>query len=221
MNYRTALKRLRPWLKYILLAVIVGVGLPLLLNLYMLGVTAADIHASPDEAPACRVAVVLGARVHNNGRPSQILGERLFTALQLYQSGKVRKIIVSGNNQAVNNGESDVMREWLLERGVAPEDVQSDHAGFRTLDTCARMARVWNLDREEGIIFISQSFHLPRTIYLARKWGLNPIGISANGEGWNTRPGDHLRESLARVKAWLDVNILNTPPRHLGPPEHI
>lgn len=179
-----------------------------------------SIYESPELAPPVRVAVVPGAAVYADGRPSQLLRERLETALVLYQAGKVRKILVSGNNQLKHNRESEIMRLWLVRHGVAQDDVQCDHAGFRTLDTCARMARVWNL-QNEPVLFVSQRFHLPRTLYLARAWGLQPIGVSANTDGLSTHAGDHWRESIARLKAWLDVNILGTQPKFFGPPEKI
>lgn len=174
----------------------------------------------PEQAAPLRVAIVPGAAVYDDGRPSQILTERLYTALRLYQLGKVQKILVSGNNQEVHNRESEIMRLWLIRKGVKQFDVQCDHAGFRTLDTCARAARIWNLGGEK-IYIVTQRFHLPRTLFLAQAWGLQAVGVSANNEGWNTRPVDHARELIARVKAWLDINILHTEPRYYGEPESI
>ncbi len=174
----------------------------------------------PARAQSVRVAIVPGAAVYADGRLSQILGERLQTALELYQAGKIQKILVSGNNQLQHNRESEIMRLWLIRKGVKDADVQSDHAGFRTLDTCARAAQVWKLGNEK-ICIITQRFHLPRTLYLAQAWGLQAVGVSANGDGWNTRPADHFREALARIKAWLDINILQTRPRYFGPAESI
>lgn len=172
------------------------------------------------QAEPLRVAIVPGAAVYANGQLSQILRERLLTALALYRAGKAKKILVSANNQLVHNRESEIMRLWLIRNGVDQYDVQCDHAGFRTLDTCARAARVWNLGNEK-VYFITQRYHLPRTLYLAHAWGLQAVGVSANGDGWNTRSYDHIREALARIKAWLDINILHTQPLHFGPPERI
>lgn len=172
------------------------------------------------QAPALRVAIVPGAAVYADGRLSQVLGERLYTALELYKAGKVKKILVSANNQPQHNRESEIMRLWLIRKGVDQFDVQCDHAGFRTLDTCARAAQVWKLGNEK-VYIVTQRFHLPRTLYLAQAWGLQAVGVSANGDGSNTRRTDHVREFLARVKAWLDINILKTSPRYFGPAESI
>lgn len=203
----------------LLLALLIVTGS---INFWML--SRYDYNAPPvfdvEQAQPLRVAIVPGAAVYKSGRLSSTLLERLATALELYKAGKVEKILVSGNNQLVHNRESEVMRLWLIRHGVDQFDVQCDHAGFRTLDTCARAAQVWHLGNEK-VYFITQRYHLPRTLYLAEAWGLQAAGVSANGGGGNTRRRDHVREFMARVKAWLDINILKTEPKFFGPPEKI
>lgn len=176
-----------------------------------------------ETVPAHRVGIVFGAAVFPDGEPGGHLQGRLEAALHLYTQGKIRKILVSGNNHQRHHGESDRMRTWLMERGVRPEDVQADHAGFRTLDTCARAARVWNLSGEEAVILITQGYHLPRAMYLAEAWGLSAVGVEAAYPEVTrrTRVRDRVREFVARLVAWSDVNLLDTQPRHFGPPESI
>ena len=170
------------------------------------------------EAPTRRVAIVLGAHMFADGTPSYSALLRLKTALILYRTGKVEKILVSGNNQIRHNRESDAMREWLIANGMPPQDVSCDHAGFRTLDTCARAARVWNL--KEALI-VTQRYHLARTLYLADAFHLAAVGVSADGDGGSECRRDAAREVMARIVCWLDVHVLHRGPKYLGRPEAI
>jgi len=171
---------------------------------------------SVGNVPSRRVAVVFGSKVFPDGKLSSSLYLRLKTALELYQSGKVEKILVSGDNRKSHYNEPEKMRDWLLKCGVREEDVSCDYAGFRTLDTCARAAKVWNLKQ---VTLVTQRFHLPRALYLADAWGLEAIGVSADGTGFSTRRRDLLRETAARTLAWLDINLLDRQPHFLGQPE--
>lgn len=166
-------------------------------------------------APACPVAIVFGARVFADGTPSAPLRARLQTALDLYRSGRVEKLLVSGDNRRSHYNEPEAMRRWLRARGVAGVDVHCDYAGFRTLDTCARARHVWGLDRA---LLVTQRYHLPRALFLAQAWGLRAVGVSA-GE-WASRR-DRLREHFACVMAWVDTEVFCRGPRFLGPAEDL
>lgn len=222
VTHSSAGATLRRCLRVGLLLLLVGGGLVLYVH-ESVRAAASGARFTVETAPAHRVGIVFGAAVFPDGEPGGHLHGRLEAALHLYQQGKVRKILVSGNNQEKHHGESDRMRTWLIERGVPPEDVQSDHAGFRTLDTCARAARVWNLTGEDAVILITQGYHLPRAMYLAEAWGLRAVGVEAAYPvvTRGTRMRDRVREFVARVLAWADVNLLDTQPRHFGPPEAI
>jgi SanA protein len=180
--------------------------------------SAKDRIATFASAPSARVAIVFGAHMFRDGTPGYAARLRLQAAQELYRRGKVSKILVSGNNQVRCNRESDAMREWLIQNGIPPGDVSCDHAGFRTLDTCARAAKVWNL---KEAILVTQRYHLPRALYLAQAFGLEATGISADGEGGSECRRDAAREVAARIVAWLDVNVLHRGPRYLGKPETI
>lgn len=168
-------------------------------------------------APACRVGIIFGAGFASDGGPSLIMVERLKAGLALYQSGRVKKLIVSGNNQFKHNRESDCMLAWMIAHGVAEGDVQADHAGFRTLDTCIRAAKVWGLT--EPVLMVSQAYHLPRILFLANAAGLKAYGVFSTDKG--VRDFDHNRERIARILAWFDVYIFHRGPKYLGPRETI
>jgi SanA protein len=166
-----------------------------------------------DDAPPRLVAIVPGCRVHPDGTPSAMLEDRLAAALALYRAGKVEKILVSGDHGAPEYDEVAAMRRWLEARGVAGEDVFSDHAGFRTLDTMMRAAEVFGV---EGAIVCTQRFHLARAVFLARRAGIDAVGVPADRRVYKGARLNELRETYARAAAFLDVNVLHTSPRFLG-----
>lgn len=170
-----------------------------------------------DDAPAREVVLVLGARVHGD-RPSNMLEDRLAAALALYESGRAQKLILSGAHHRDDYDEVTVMRRWLEDRGVPPDDLYLDHAGLRTLDSMVRAREVFGVER---LAVVSQDFHLPRAVYLGEQVGMDTIAVVAPA-GYRYTEKVHrynaAREHLARTRAWLDLHLLGTPPRHGGPP---
>jgi SanA protein len=127
-------------------------------------------------------------------------------------------LIVSGDNGSKQYDEPTAMKEDLVRRGVPPDAIYCDYAGFRTLDSIVRAERVFGQRR---FMVVSQRFHNERAVFLARRHGLDAEAFDAGdvtgGSGWMT----HLREYLARVQAVLDVTLLRTKPRFEGPPVRI
>ena len=115
------------------------------------------------------VAIVLGASVKSDGRPSHALEDRLQQALELHRAGKAQKLLLSGDHGNDSYDETNAMRRWLVERGVEPEDLFCDHAGFTTYDTMARAKRIFGV---ETAIVVTQGFHLPRALYTAHQLGM-------------------------------------------------
>ena len=135
---------------------------------------------------------------------------RIHAAVELYRAGKIRKIIVSGDNSRTDYNETGDMAQELIAEGVAPEDVLSDYAGFRTLDS---VVRARNLFGATEITVISQRFHCERAIYLAAQRDIDAIGFEADEHApQTTRLRLALREAFARALAVLDAELLNTKP---------
>jgi len=200
---------------------IVLASLTTLSLLFLLGVhwfmiaSAKDQRAAIEAAPPRTVALVLGAAVWGD-RPSHMLEDRLAAALDLYQRGRCRTLLLSGAHREDEN-EVAVMRAWLERRGVPPEHIFLDHAGFRTLDSMIRAKEVFHA-RE--LLVVTQDFHIPRSLYLGRSFGLDVIGVSAppiHNYTWWTLQRHAVRELIAQTKAFLDVEILRTRPKFLGP----
>jgi len=174
-----------------------------------------NIVAYPSERIAhAPVVIVLGASVLPSGRPSDVLADRLTVAYQVYEAGLADKILVSGDNGQDGYDEVNVMRRYLLDEGVQPEDIFLDHAGFDTYDTVYRAQHVFGVT---DAIIVTQDFHLPRALYLADAVGVRAQGVSSDLQPYVKQAWFSTRESLARVKAVGDV-LFGAESEYLGEP---
>jgi SanA protein len=172
-----------------------------------------------DNVPAERVAIVFGAGLQRDGSAGPVLRDRVETAVQLYQQGKVRKLLMSGDNRFVNYNEPEAMRQYAIDLGAPDEDIVLDYAGRRTYDTCYRANAIFQVD---SAILVTQSFHLPRALFLCNSFGVQSTGVEANNTYfrkisrlyWNTR------ELFATVQSVWDVRV-SKPLPVLGDPEPI
>lgn len=169
---------------------------------------------SPADAPSAQVAIILGARVGPGDRPSPMLADRLETGLELYRLGKVKKLLLSGDHGTIPYDEVKAMRTYVTERGVAEEDVFTDHAGFSTFETMYRARDVFLV---KDALVVTQEFHLSRAVYTARALGLDATGVSADRRAYAATDRLIAREWLARCKAFLQLYLLRSEPRFLGP----
>lgn len=164
--------------------------------------------------PQATVAIIPGASVHGL-TPSTVLLDRLRCGLYLYREGRVRKILLSGDNGKADYNELKPMLLFMLNNGVRKEDVFVDHAGFRTLDTLIRARAIYQV---EDAVFVSQAFHQPRAQYIAKKVGIRLYSYESDMRKYNKARIFRIREFFARTLTWLDLNILKTAPKYLGDP---
>ncbi|XDD42965.1 vancomycin high temperature exclusion protein [Leptospira sp. WS60.C2] len=173
-----------------------------------------SIHSSlTSEIPEAEVAIVPGAAVYGK-TPSPVLMDRLECGLKLYKERKVKKILLSGDNGQSDYNELRPMLEYMLSHQVKPDDIFVDHAGFRTLDTLIRAKEVFLVKKA---IFVSQSFFLPRAIYLGQELELELYGYECNLRTYKKETYYIFREFSARMLAWWDIQW-DTPPKYLGKP---
>lgn len=177
--------------------------------------SAPHMHSDADSVPHRSVAIVPGAMVFADGTPSSVLEDRLEAARVLHEAGRVERILVSGDHQGADYDEPNAMRRWLVARGVPSGDVFMDHAGIRTFDTMERAARVFLV---RDAVVCTNEFHLGRSVFLARKAGIDAVGLVADRRPYRGHVKNLAREVLARSRAFLDVYVLGTRARHLGPP---
>ena len=129
-----------------------------------------------DDLPKRDVALVLGTSKYANGRINTFYAARIRAAAELYQSGKVDGILVSGDNGRDDYNEPAQMKADLVALGVPAEYVTSDYAGFRTLDSIYRAGDVFGL---QSYVIVSQDFHVERALYLADQRNHDAVGYLA------------------------------------------
>jgi len=166
-----------------------------------------------------KVGLVLGTSEKTvGGGANPFFVNRIEAATKLYQAGKIKKILVSGDNAEVSYNEPKAMQIALLDKGIPKEDIVLDYAGFRTLDSVIRARDVFG---QNDLIIISQEFHIKRAVYIARTLGIDAQGFVAQGVLMRFNARTQVREILARTQAWTDVHILNRQPKFLGEKEEI
>ena len=172
-----------------------------------------------DNAPSAPVASVFGAGLKWDGTPSPVLQDRVATAVKLYQTGKVKKILVSGDNRFLDYNEPGAMYSYAVRMGVPPEDVIPDFAGSRTYDTCYRAKAIFGVTEA---LLVTQEFHLPRAIYTCNILGLHAVGVRADLRAYMfyTLNVWRLREIPATLTALWDLWVSHPEPV-LGDPEPI
>jgi len=197
------------------------IGLPLMVSLALLvflinvGITWStreDIHKEVKNISNKEVGIILGARVYSNGTMSDILKDRVDTGIELYKKEKVKKLLISGDHGQEKYDEVNTIKNYILKKNIAPEDIFLDHAGFDTYDSLYRAKEVFQV---KSAIVITQEFHLPRAVYIGKSLNINTIGMIADKQPYLGMARYKTRECLARIKAFLNV-ILKSKPRFLG-----
>ena len=187
----------------VVISVILLTGISLLsINLIVTGTTANDIQPL-NEAEKRPVAIVLGAKVHPGGRLSDMLRDRMETAIALYHAGAVDQLLLSGDG----NGEwSEVkyMKLYAMEKGVPEDAILTDPEGFSTYESISRAKEIYRTDR---LIVVTQKYHLYRALYIAESLEMDARGVSADLDIYSGQLYRDLREILARVKDFVLCTI--------------
>ena len=163
--------------------------------------------------PATPVGLVLGTTDRVNGQENLYFRYRIDAAVRVWKAGKLKTLIVSGDNRSPYYNEPEKMKQALVERGIPSHRIVCDFAGLRTLDSVVRAKEIFGT---HSILIISQRFQNERAIYLAKANGIEAYGFNARDVETQAGLKTRVREVGARVKMWLDVNFLNTRPSHLG-----
>lgn len=165
-----------------------------------------------DQVPHAQAVLILGARVYADGRMSDILRDRVLTALSLYKNGTADVILVSGDHGRKEYDEVGTIRKFLLESGVPPKAIFLDHAGFDTYDSLYRAQKIFEV---QSLVIATQKFHLSRALYIARSLGIRAYGVEADRQTYVAAAYNEVRESFSRVKAFLNVQF-HAKPQFLG-----
>lgn len=185
-----------------------------LCNYWIVSSTAKQLFTSSDSIPARKVALVLGAsKLSRTGHANMYFTYRMQAAYELWVKGKVKFLLLSGDNHIKGYDEPSDMREALIILGVPDSCIVLDYAGFRTLDSVVRCKEIFG---EDSITIVSQEFHNQRALFISNKNEINAIAFNAKDVYKNYSFRTRLREYFARVKCVLDIYLLHTSPKFLG-----
>jgi vancomycin permeability regulator SanA len=162
------------------------------------------------DVPKAPVALVLGAQVNPDGKPSAFLAARLDLAKRLYDAGLVEMIIVSGDHLAPEFDEPAAMRDYLIRAGLPTEKLIADPGGFDTYESCLRAKRIFNLSK---LIIVTQSYHLVRAVATCRALGIDAAGVGDDSARQHTIAWwrGMIRDQLACVKTVVDLATRSEP----------
>lgn len=189
----------------VILVITAGIILPRVIMVYQ----ARSKTFSVENVPPTRAAVVFGAGLTAGGRPTAVLQDRVATAVELYQAGKVEKLLMSGDNRYLDYNEPGAMKSYAMELGMPEEDIVLDYAGRRTYDTCYRAGAIFQL---QEAILVTQNFHLPRALYTCSSLGLPTVGVAADRRSYRDEDFWKVREVLASLIAAIQVHITHPEP---------
>lgn len=170
------------------------------------------INDSVSDCPESQCAIVLGSAVYSDGTPGDFLKNRLDAGIKLYQSGKVDKLLFSGDNGQVDYNEVEAMKIYALEAGVEEDDIFLDHAGFSTYESMYRAQEIFNVDIA---IVVTQEYHLYRALMIGKMLGINVTGYSADDINDSGSTARRVREFLATDKDFVQA-LFRMKPTYLG-----
>lgn len=163
--------------------------------------------------PYNKTGLLLGTGKYlTNKRINPYYYNRIIATTQLYKAGKIKYIIISGDNSRKEYNEPEDMRGDLMKEGVDSTRIYLDYAGFRTFDSVVRLKEIFGQD---SVTIISQPFHNERAIYLAGKENIYAIGCNARDVSLKAGTWVQVREKLARVKVFVD-GVTGKQPKFLG-----
>ncbi|MBP7992514.1 MAG: YdcF family protein [Candidatus Magasanikbacteria bacterium] len=181
-------------------------------NIFILK-NAAQIY-SVNTVPTSSLAIIFGGGMKNNGTEmSDMQWDRVSVGAELFKTGKVERLMITGDDGWFKANEITAMKNRLLELGVPEEKISADPHGYRTYESCIREAQLFSIN---SAIVISQSFHLPRIQYLCEHFGIETTLVQADVRVYESWWVPNAREWLARVKAVWQVEVTKPQPMILN-----
>ncbi|MFZ4931508.1 SanA/YdcF family protein [Chryseobacterium sp. Mn2064] len=206
-------KTIKNIFKFFLLLLVAGIIFIAWANYSIKKESAADVSYNIADVPEAKTALLLGTgKLLSNGSPNAYFYNRIKAAADLFKSGKIQYIIVSGDNSTQDYNEPEDMQLALVQNGIPQDRIILDHAGFRTLDSVVRAKDIFG---QTKIVIISQKFHNERAVFLAKQNGMDAFGYNAEDVNKYAGLKTNLREYLAKAKVYWDL-ILGVQPKFGG-----
>ena len=204
------------WFLLLVLLGAFGLCAALGLNAYVKGSSEEYILTSSEagELENIDCILVLGCGVRPDGKPSDMLKDRIERGIELYTLGVAPKLLMSGDHGQVEYDEVNTMKDYAIGEGISSEDIFMDHAGFSTYESMYRAKEIFQAKK---IVIVSQEYHLYRAIYAAHALGLEAYGVSSDYRMYVGQAYRELREILARCKD-VFTGLFQPKPTYLGEP---
>ena len=162
------------------------------------------------DVPTSSVGLIFGGGVKTDGTPSDMATDRVVEGVALFKAGKVSMLMMTGDDGRVVADEVDAMKKVALDYGVPENKIILDRHGYRTYESCYREARIYGFTE---VIAVSQTFHLPRIVYLCENFGIKTVGVASDLHNYGSDMTlMQIREIGARLKAWWQVKITHPMP---------
>lgn len=193
------------------LLIIIGSLSILGLNLWVKFTSNPKCHGEIEKVEKSTVAIVFGAGVRNN-KPSKYLKDRLDAGIRLYKSNTVTRLLLSGDNGSRTYDEISVMKDYCVSKGVDPDHIFLDYAGFDTYSTLYRAKHIFKV---QDAVLVSQNYHLDRAVFIGNQLGIESSGFIANKGGYAGYRANSIREFFAVAKSGLDI-LVKRKPKFMG-----
>jgi SanA protein len=194
------------------ICLLIGVGVlsfALFCNLWVIYSSKSANYFSVKKIPSNNVGLVLGTSKYiSGGNENLFFKYRVEAAARLYREGKIKHLILSGNNDSEYYNEPQDMKNALIALGVPADAMTLDYVGKRTYDSVLRCKDVF---KQDSCTIISQTFHNIRALYLAQQYGIKAVAFAAQDVPTYYSIRTVAREYLARPKAILDVYLFHPP----------
>ena len=206
--------------KWLIICGILLISFTVFSNVWIIQSAKKNIYTTVSETPkGNNVALILGtSRYTTKGYTNLFFKYRIEAAVKLFRNGKIKHIIVSGDNSLKSYNEPKEMLKALVKEGIPTNAITLDYAGFRTLDSVIRCKKVFGQNK---FIIISQRFHVERALFIAKKYDIDAIGFSAQDPPEKYSTKTHIREYFAKTLAVIDLYIIHKKPKFLGKKELI
>jgi SanA protein len=184
-----------------------------LCNYWVISSTKAQIFKDVQSLPYRKVGIVLGTNKTWRGEENPFFKYRIEAASTLFKAGKIKHILVSGDNHLSYYDEPKDMKEELVKQGIPDSCITLDYAGFRTFDSMIRCKEVFGQD---SVTVISQEFHNQRALFIANHYKMSAVAFNAQDVSAAFSFETRMREYLAKCKAVMDLYLFHTEPHFLG-----
>ena len=150
--------------------------------------------------------LVLGCKVNANGTPSHMLNDRCVYGAELYLDGAAPIILMSGDHQNDDYNEVAAMQKVAVDEGVPSESILLDDLGLSTYESVYRAKEVFGFNK---ILIVTQDYHLPRALFIAKQLGLDAYGVASNPRSYTNQFSRNVREIFARSKDFIKALVKN------------